>query len=92
MITLALTKQYLNIHPSNTTDDVLIQLLMDASLIQAAQIAGDADNALIDLALLKDIATNYQHRENYLDVDNGGLVLSQGTIQILNKFRKVIIL
>lgn len=91
MITLQLAKQYLNIHPSNTTEDALIQLLLDASLIQAAQIAGDTDNALIDLALLKDIATNYMHRENYLDVDNGGLVLSQGTIQILNKFRKVII-
>lgn len=91
MITLTLAKQYLNIHPSNTTDDLIIQLLIDASLVQAIQIAGDADNALIDLGLLKDIATNYMHRENYLDVDNGGLVLSQGTIQILNKFRKVII-
>ena len=91
MITLPIVKQYLNIHPSNTAEDVIIQLLMDATLIQATQIAGDTDNALVDLALLKDIATNYMHRENYLDVDNGGLVLSQGTIQILNKFRKVII-
>jgi len=91
MITLSLTKQYLNIHPSNTVEDVIIQLLMDAALIQATQIAGDTDNALVDLSLLKDISTNYMHRENYLDVDNGGLILSIGTIQILNKFRKVII-
>jgi hypothetical protein len=91
MITLSLVKQYLNIHPDNTTDDSIIQLLMDASLVQAFQIAGETDNALIDLALLKDIATNYQHRENYLDADNGGLILSNGTIQILNKFRKIII-
>lgn len=90
MIQLTLVKQYLNIHPSNTTEDVLIQLLLDAALIQAASITNGV-NSLIDLALLKDIATNYQHRENYLDVDNGGLILSNTTIQILNKYRKVII-
>ncbi|RAJ24993.1 head-tail connector protein [Pedobacter cryoconitis] len=90
MITLPLAKQYLNIHPSNTTDDVMIQLLMDAAIIQATQIT-DADNSLIDLSLLKDVATNYMHRENYLDVDNGGLILSNTTVQIINKYRKVII-
>jgi len=90
MITLALTKQYLNIHPDNTTDDLIIQLLMGAAQVQALLIT-DADNTAVDLALLKDIATSWMHRENYLDADNSGLILSQGTIQILNKFRKVII-
>ena len=90
MIELPLVKQYLNIHPSNTTEDILIQLLLDAAVIQALSIT-DESNAMTDLALLKDIATNYMHKENYLDVDNGGLILSTGTIQILNKFRKVII-
>jgi hypothetical protein len=88
---LALVKQYLNIHPTNNTEDALIQLLIDAATLQAARIT-DAQNALINLALLKDIATNYMHRENYLDPENGGLVLSNGTILILNQYRKVIIL
>lgn len=87
---LQLVKQYLNLHPSNTTDDTLIQLLMDAAVIQATSITNET-NALIDLALLKDIATNYMHRENYLDAENAGLILSNGTITILNKFRKQII-
>jgi hypothetical protein len=47
MITLPLVKQYLNIHPSNTTEDVLIQLLIDAATIQAARIT-DETNALIN--------------------------------------------
>lgn len=88
---LALVKQYLNIHPSNSTEDALVQLLIDAATLQASRIT-DAQNALINLALLKDIATNYMHRENYLDPENGGLVLSNGTISILNQYRKVIIL
>jgi hypothetical protein len=87
MITLTLAKQYLNIHPTNTSEDVLIQLLMEAAQVQALLIT-DADNAAIDLALLKSVADFYLHRENYLDADNGGLILSTGTIQILNKFRK----
>lgn len=87
---LNLVKQYLNIHPSNNTDDVLIQLLMDAALIQAQSIT-DVENSLINLALLKDIATNYMHRENYLDSENAGMILSNGTLTILNKFRKQII-
>lgn len=90
MITLTLAKQYLNIHPTNTTEDAIIQLLIDAAVLQAERIT-DATNALIDLALLKDIATNYQHRENYLDSENAGLILSNGTISILNQYRKVII-
>lgn len=88
---LALVKQYLNIHQTNTTEDALVQLLIDAARLQAARIT-DAQNTLINLALLKDIATNYMHRENYLDPENGGLVLSNGTISILNQYRKVIIL
>lgn len=88
---LSLVKQYLNIHSSNTTEDTLVQLLLDAAVLQAERIT-DASNALIDLALLKDIATNYQYRENYLDSKNGGLVLSNGTISILNQYRKVVIL
>gem|GEM_PF-1032431 len=88
---LSLVKQYLNIHSSNSTEDTLIQLLLDAAVLQAQRIT-DESNALIDLALLKDIATNYQHRENYLDAENGGLVLSNGTISILNQYRKVIVL
>lgn len=87
---LNLVKQYLNIHPENTTQDALIQLLMDAAELQASRIT-DATNALIDLALLKDIATNYQHRENYLDPENDGLILSNGTISILNQYRQVIV-
>lgn len=87
---LQLVKQYLNLHPSNTTDDTLIQLLLDAAVIQATSIT-DETNALIDLALLKDIATNYMHRENYLDSENAGMILSNGTLTILNKFRKQII-
>lgn len=89
-MTLELIKQYLNIAPSNTTQDALIQLLLDAAQLQAARIT-DVQNALIDLALLKDIATNYQHRENYLDAENGGLMLSQTTINILNQYRTQII-
>jgi len=89
-MTLELVKQYLNLAPSNTTQDVLIQLLMDAATEQAVRIT-DTQNALIDLAILKDIATNYQHRENYLDAENGGLALSQTTINILNQYRKQII-
>ncbi|SDJ95882.1 uncharacterized phage protein (possible DNA packaging) [Pedobacter sp. ok626] len=95
MLTLELTKQYLNIHPSNTTEDTLIQLLIDAAEIQAYKLIstteGMIDNALIDLALLKDIASNYMHRENYLDSKNGGLILSNGTLSILNQYRKVIV-
>lgn len=90
MITLTLTKQYLNIQPSNNTDDAVIQLMIDAAVIQAARIT-DQTNALVKLALLKDIATNYQHRENYLDSENGGLVLSNTTMKLLNQFRKVIV-
>ncbi|MBE9598752.1 head-tail connector protein [Pedobacter sp. MC2016-24] len=88
---LELVKEYLNIHATNTTEDVLIQLLLDAAVLQAARIT-DETNALIDLALLKDIASNYMHRENYLDGKNAGLVLSNGTISILNQYRKVVIL
>ncbi|WP_316817290.1 head-tail connector protein [Pedobacter nyackensis] len=94
MITLNLTKQYLNIHPTNTTEDELIQLLIDAAEVQASKLIGQdgmIDSKLIDLALLKDIATNYMHRENYLDAENGGLILSNGTISILNQYRKVVI-
>lgn len=87
---LSLVKQYLNIHATNTTEDALIQLLLDAAVLQAERIT-DVTNALIDVALLKDIATNYMHRENYLDSDNGGLILSNGTISILNQYRKVIV-
>ena len=87
---LLTVKQYLNIAPSNSTQDAIIQLLSDAAMLQAARIT-DAQNALIDLAILKDIATNFQHRENYLDVENGGLMLSQTTLNILNMYRKQII-
>lgn len=89
-MTLELVKQYLNIAPSNGTQDALIQLLLDAAQLQASRIT-DAQNALIDLSVLKDIATNYQHRENYLDAENSGLMLSQTTINILNQYRKDII-
>jgi hypothetical protein len=88
---LELVKQYLNIHATNTTEDALIQLLLDAAVLQAARITDEA-NSLIDLGLLKDIASNYMHRENYLGGKNGGLVLSNGTISILNQYRKVVIL
>ena len=94
MITLTLTKQYLNLHSSNTTEDELIQLLMDAAETQAYKLIGQdgmIDSPLIDLALLKDIATNYMHRENYLDAENGGIILSNNTISILNQYRKVIV-
>ncbi len=91
IMNLELVKQYLNIHPSNTTEDTLIQLLLDAAVLQAARIT-DETNSLIDLALLKDIATNFMHRENYLDSKNGGLILSNATISILNQYRKVVIL
>lgn len=90
MITLTLVKQYLNIHPTNTTEDALIQLLMDAAVLNASRIT-DESNALIELALLKDIATNYMHRENYLDSENGGLILSNTTLKLLNQFRKVLV-
>jgi len=89
-MTLEIIKQYLNIAPSNNTQDALIQLLFDAAMLQASRIT-DAQNALIDLAILKEIATNFQHRENYLDAENGGLMLSQPTINILNQYRKQII-
>ena len=89
-MTLELIKQYLNIAPSNTTQDVLLELFMNASVEQASRITDEA-NALIDLAILKDIATNYQNRENYLDAENSGLILSQATINILNQYRKQII-
>ncbi|RZK73162.1 MAG: phage gp6-like head-tail connector protein [Pedobacter sp.] len=89
-MTLEIIKQYLNIAPSNTTQDALLELFMNASQEQASRITDEA-NALIDLAILKDIATNYQHRENYLDAENGGLILSQTTINILNQYRKTII-
>lgn len=88
---LSLVKQYLNIHPDNTTEDSLIQLLIDASTLEAARIT-DVSNALVDLAILKDIASNYQYRENFLDSKNGGLALSNDTISILNQYRKVVIL
>ena len=87
---LQTVKQYLNIAQSNDTQDALIQLLLDAAMLQVARIT-DAQNALIDLAILKDIATNFQHRENYLDAENGGLMLSQTTLNILNMYRKQII-
>lgn len=87
---LNLVKQYLNIIASNTTEDVLIQLLIDAATLQAQRIT-DETNALIEVSLLKDIATNYMHRENYLDPENGGLLLSNGTLSILNQYRKVIV-
>lgn len=87
---LSTVKQYLNIAPSNNTQDALIQLLLDAAQIQALRIT-DVQNALINLAILKDVATNFQHRENYLDAENGGLMLSQTTLQILNQYRKQII-
>lgn len=89
-MTLEIIKQYLNIAPSNTTQDALIQLLLDATTEQASRIT-DAQNALINLAILKDIATNYLHRENYLDAENGGLMLSQTTLNILNQYRTKII-
>jgi len=89
-MTLEIIKQYLNIAPSNNTQDALLQLLLDAAQLQASRIT-DAQNALINLALLKDIATNYQHRENYLDAENSGLMLSQTTINILNQYRSQII-
>lgn len=88
---LNLVKQYLNIHPDNTTEDALIQLLIDAATLQALRIT-DESNALIEVGLLKDVASNYQHRENYLDSKNGGMVLSNDTISILNQYRKVVIL
>lgn len=89
-MTLEIIKQYLNIAPSNNTQDALLQLLLDAAQLQASRIT-DAQNALINLALLKDIATNYQYRENYLDAENSGLMLSQTTINILNQYRNQII-
>jgi uncharacterized phage protein (predicted DNA packaging) len=90
VIKLDLVKKYLNIHQSNTSDDKLLLLFISAAILQAQRIT-DADNSLIDLALLKDIATNYQHRENYLDPENAGVMLSKDTISILNQYRKVII-
>ena len=90
-MTLDLIKKYLHIAPTNTTDDELITLLQAAAMIQATRITSES-NALIDVALLKDIASNYQHRENYLDPENGGNILSNSTIKILNQFRTNIIL
>lgn len=88
---LSTIKKYLNISENNTTDDALIELLQAAAMIQATRIT-DVSNALIDVALLKDIASNYQHRENYLDPESGGDILSNSTIKILNQFRPTIIL
>ena len=88
---LSTIKKYLNIAENNTSDDLLLELLSAAAMIQATRIT-DASNALIDVALLKDIASNYQHRENYLDPENGGDILSNSTIKILNQFRTNIIL
>lgn len=88
---LSIIKKYLNIADNNTSDDALLELLSAAAMIQATRIT-TASNALIDVALLKDIASNYQHRENYLDAENGGDILSNSTIKILNQFRPTIIL
>lgn len=84
-------KKYLNIADNNTSEDALLELLQAAAMIQATRITTES-NALINVALLKDIATNYQHRENYLDPENGGNILSNTTIKILNQFRTNIIL
>jgi len=90
-MTIDLIKKYLHIAPDNNNDDELINLLQAAAMIQATRITSES-NALIDVALLKDIASNYQHRENYLDPENGGNILSNSTIKILNQFRTNIIL
>lgn len=89
-MTLEIIKQYLNIAPTNNTQDLLLDLLLESAIEQASRIT-DKSNALIELAILKDIATNFQHRENYLDADNGGLMLSQTTLNILNQYRNQII-
>jgi uncharacterized phage protein (predicted DNA packaging) len=88
---LSTIKKYLNISENNTNDDELILLLQAAAMIQATRITSES-NALIDVALLKDIASNYQNRENYLDPESGGDILSNSTIKILNQFRPTIIL
>lgn len=79
-IALTTLKKYLNIAPDNNSYDELLNLLMDASYTKIELITGrklivndpenetSESNSIIDIAVLKDIATNFKNRENESDV------------------------
>lgn len=104
-IQISTIKKYLNIAVDNEQFDEVLNLLIASSYLQAQRITGlilskDAtdeeteleSNALIDLAVAKDIATNFQSRENFKDSENGNsIALSTSTLTILTQFRKQII-
>ncbi|RYY00552.1 phage gp6-like head-tail connector protein [bacterium] len=104
-ITIDTIKKYLNIAVDNNQFDEVLIMLIASSYLQAQRITGlvlskdETDdetelesNALIDLAVAKDIATNFQSRENFKDTENGNpIALSNSTLNILTQYRKQII-
>lgn len=104
-ITIDTVKKYLNIAVDNNQFDEVLNMLIASSYLQAQRITGLSlfreeddeetvleSNALIDMAVAKDIATNFQNRENFKDTENGNsIALSNSTLTILTQFRKQII-